>query len=667
MGNLRISWVILILISILQCVVSIFPSPSQNSVNHPEAYRHKLILEPPKKYVLEWEVDWVHKRVIFNVTVETKGYIGFGLSKRGKMSGADIVIAGVDRDGHPYISDRHAMGHQLPVQDEHQDWTLHAAWERGDLTFLSFSRAFETCDVAHDLPITDDLLRIIWAYGEQDSGIQYHFQKRGSKPAYLLDPEVRPELVKRRSKINAYSHPLVRQPNDVYSIEREFKMPPKGTTYWCTFHKAPTKSKRHIIGFNPIFPTELDRRHVHHFLLFRCLPPKGVDPVKFFDDYTRDGGRECYFQVEPDYIGSQYCKEVMYIFAVGGKPLIFPEHVGVPMSEDGPEYFLMQVHYDNPQGLAGLKIRSIVEVQYTPDLRPHDAGIWWVGTPPPAATNIFLPPNSLEHVIVGHCSSGCTGHIFPPEGISVFAALTHTHTTGNGMRVLHFRGNKELPWIMYDNNYDFNYQQWRMLREERRILPGDQLSVRCTYDTTPRNGSVVSGGYSTQQEMCDTPLFYYNRIPGYSNCRSQLRAEAYFDFLGVRNFTWNDALKQLEISSPKEFAGLTMVEYGNKFMNWDMQRRQQLQRHHLIQPHITMCPSNIPDIEYDPDLDEYPAALPQGIRRYKQVSDNHCALNSPRHHHHHPIPHRMGTGHGHSHDPWGNGFLNDLMMGFHHH
>lgn len=31
------------------------------------------------------------------------------------------------------------------------------------------------------------------------------------------------------------------------------------------------------------------------------------------------------------------------------------------------------------------------------------------------------------------------------------------------MRIRHFRGNSELPWIINDENYDFNYQTNRRL------------------------------------------------------------------------------------------------------------------------------------------------------------------------------------------------------------
>jgi len=48
-----------------------------------DPYRHSLELNP--KYKLAWEVDWRSFRVTFNVTAQTRGYVGFGLSRKGKM------------------------------------------------------------------------------------------------------------------------------------------------------------------------------------------------------------------------------------------------------------------------------------------------------------------------------------------------------------------------------------------------------------------------------------------------------------------------------------------------------------------------------------------------------------------------------------------------------
>lgn len=56
------------------------------------------------KYQLEWFVDWNLKQITFNVTAQTNGYVGFGLSRDGEMVGADIVVGGVYPNGTSYFS-----------------------------------------------------------------------------------------------------------------------------------------------------------------------------------------------------------------------------------------------------------------------------------------------------------------------------------------------------------------------------------------------------------------------------------------------------------------------------------------------------------------------------------------------------------------------------------
>lgn len=68
-----------------------------------DPYNRIETLDKSGKYQLEWLVDWNLKRVTFKVAAETTGYVGFGLSVNGKMSGADIVIGGVSSNGNPYF------------------------------------------------------------------------------------------------------------------------------------------------------------------------------------------------------------------------------------------------------------------------------------------------------------------------------------------------------------------------------------------------------------------------------------------------------------------------------------------------------------------------------------------------------------------------------------
>lgn len=241
-GVFEVSFVILIL--------AVTASDAYRVGNNP--YHHREIFGARGRYVLEWLVDWPRERVLFNVTVETRGYVGLGLSRNGRMTGADIVIGGVGPNGRPYFSDRHAVGNQAPIVDRSQDWKLHSAWESATHTSISFSRAFETCDNEQDLPINDDSISILWAFGERDNTTEYHFVNRGSFITYLRDPDNTPASVSINGPfipgVSQLPHELQKQNVEVWSIRDTFSIPARRTSYWCNIHRLTIPTKHHIIG-----------------------------------------------------------------------------------------------------------------------------------------------------------------------------------------------------------------------------------------------------------------------------------------------------------------------------------------------------------------------------------------------------------------------------------
>lgn len=207
--------------------------------------------------------------------------------------------------------------------------------------------------------------------------------------------------------------------------------------------------------------------------------PSGISPTPVFDRFVNQTGEECYTPTdEIGTIPTQYCTELKVGNAIGGYSLFFPDHVGIPIGDTGPdEYFLFQVHYDNPDERSDILVNIQMDIFYTPDLRENDAGVISLGQDIPGSPSILIPPNSADHTLYGHCSSSCTAKMFPKEGIKIVSALLHSHNAGTRIRFHHFRDGKELPWISNDDNYMFQFQPSRLLRNEVQILPGDHLAL----------------------------------------------------------------------------------------------------------------------------------------------------------------------------------------------
>ncbi|XP_074662891.1 uncharacterized protein LOC141915303 [Tubulanus polymorphus] len=162
-------------------------------------------LDPEKKYLLEWKYEQTERngsgKVTFRVTVQTTGYVGFGLSRNGGMKGADIVIGWV-HDGKTQIYDMHGVGNSIPKLDKVTNWKLLNGKEENGFTQLTFCRHIDTCDNEGDLPIESGAQTMIYAYGGDVDPVDvtkvfYHgVQNRGAASSYLLDdppPSILPE------------------------------------------------------------------------------------------------------------------------------------------------------------------------------------------------------------------------------------------------------------------------------------------------------------------------------------------------------------------------------------------------------------------------------------------------------------------------------------------
>ena len=94
------------------------------------------------------------------------------------------------------------------------------------------------------------------------------------------------------------------------------------------------------------------------------------------------------------------------------------------------------------------------------------------------------------------------------------------------------RSGRELPTVLEDNNYDFNFQSSRRPNHDVLVKPGDELLLECDYHTSDRYQPTF-GGLSTREEMCLGFMLYYPRRP-LADCRSLPSADTTLGALGER-------------------------------------------------------------------------------------------------------------------------------------
>ncbi|KAK2518024.1 Moxd1 [Columba livia] len=286
------------------------------------------------------------------------------------------------------------------------------------------------------------------------------------------------------------------------------------------------------------------------------------------------------------------CETVIFAWAIGGEGFTYPPHVGLSIGTAAdPQFVLMEVHYDNPSYTEGLIDNSGLRLIYTPVLRKYDAGVIEAGLWVSLFHNI--PPGMPEFVSEGHCTLECLEEALGaerPAGIHVFAVLLHAHLAGRAIRMRHFHNGEEQKLLAYDDEFDFNFQEFQYLKEERTILPGDNLITECHYSTVDRV-RMTWGGLSTRNEMCLSYLLYYPRI-NLTRCASIPDIMEQLQFIGVkeiyrpvrqanwqqdqgtmahfktvfpsvwwhRQWTWPFIIK-----SPKQYKNLSFMDAMNKF------------------------------------------------------------------------------------------------------
>ncbi|XP_051954256.1 DBH-like monooxygenase protein 2 homolog [Xyrauchen texanus] len=471
------------------------------------------VLDPDLKVRLKWGFDEIQGTILFELSVTTSGWIGFGFSPKGGMTGADIVIGGVGPEG-TYFTDQHAEGNSMPLVDLQQNYKLLSLTESNGTTVMKFQRSIEACD-ENDFPITTLPIKLIYAYGQTDD-IAYHgTTQRGTKELNML----------------RYM-PRVTPPNSKYfnMTMVNFTVPSRETYYHCKIMKAPTfNQKQHIYRIEPLIEN-FDL--VHHLLLYRC-PPSVKEPSE----------TECYTT------GSEQCMEVVAVWGVGGGAFEFPEVAGLPIGANAIDFFYrLEVHYNNPSTTAGRVDNSGLRFYYTSELRQHDAAVLMTGLG--VYPGYAIPPNAKSFLTYGLCDTAYIPRVLSetPQDLQVFSVMLHTHLAGRKVRVGQFRQGKQIDLLAADENYDFEFQEVVNLGKTKTVKLGDKLLVECTYNTESRT-TPTWGGLSTLNEMCLAFLYYYPAM-SLSVCESFPDHDALKAEMGTTNTsdwvfmmytkTWND-------------------------------------------------------------------------------------------------------------------------------
>nr|XP_020744109.1 dopamine beta-hydroxylase [Odocoileus virginianus texanus] len=513
----------------------------QGSAPAESPFPFHIPLDPEGTLELSWNVSYAQETVYFQLLVrELKAGILFGMSDRGELENADLVVLWTDGDS-AYFGDAWSDQEGQVRLDPQQDYQLLRAQRTPGGLYLLFKRPFATCD-PNDYLIEDGTVHLVYGLLEKPlrslEAINTSGLHTGLQRVQLLKPNI--------------SQPAL--PADTRTMEiraPDVLIPGQETTYWCYISELPAGFPRHhIVMYEPII-TGGNEALVHHMEVFQCAAE--------FESVPHFSG-PCDSKMKPERLN--YCRHVLAAWALGAKVRAPP---GVsPGGLLASVFQKTQVGLRSPPSLPpGRRDSSGIRLYYTATLRRFDAGIMELGlvyTPVMA-----IPPQETAFVLTGYCTDKCTQLALPASGIHIFASQLHTHLTGRKVVTVLARDGREREIVNRDNHYSPHFQEIRMLKKVVSVHPGDVLITSCTYNTEDRRLATV-GGFGILEEMCVNYVHYYPQTR-LELCKSAVDPgflQKYFHL--VNRFNSEEVCTCPQASVPEQFASVPWNSFNREVL-----------------------------------------------------------------------------------------------------
>jgi hypothetical protein len=249
--------------------------------------------------------------------------------------------------------------------------------------------------------------------------------------------------------------------------------------YICFTFASPFTTSQQATGWGPVIG---DERVVHHWILYRTATAQA------------DGGvGPCNMPIDATFIMG---------WAPGGGAYVMPPDIGLELRQGtANEWLILQVHYNNPTGIADVMDSSGVEICTTDTPRAQTAGVLAFGT-----TNIAIPPRATGYSTTGTCSSFLTGLL--PEPLHILSSGPHMHELGTSFTTEIIPGGTGTPEnLVTVSPWSFDSQSAYPHDPPRVINPGDAVRTTCTYSNP--GASTVTFGERTEDEMCFNFMMVY--------------------------------------------------------------------------------------------------------------------------------------------------------------
>lgn len=274
--------------------------------------------------------------------------------------------------------------------------------------------------------------------------------------------------------------PLNCEPDISLTPAVPFEMPAdEEDLYVCFGVEAPSDIARHITAIAPRIDNE---SIIHHILLLQSDEPVSAN------------GEPC------DFVNIDW--KLVYAWGPGTPALELPQEAGFPLGPNDPGHFVIQVHYNNVQGLVGEMDQSGIDLCTTTELREHDADIAAFG-----GTQFDpIAPNSTQTTTCELEVPSLVDAYFP---VTIFQSWPHMHQLGREFTSVIEKADGTTLTLADVPNYDFEYQV-TYPNPNYTLDVGDTVRTSCTWENSTQ--TTANFGENTTDEMCFNFVAYYPRI-----------------------------------------------------------------------------------------------------------------------------------------------------------
>ncbi|MFO0678507.1 MAG: peptidylglycine alpha-amidating monooxygenase [Polyangiaceae bacterium] len=245
--------------------------------------------------------------------------------------------------------------------------------------------------------------------------------------------------------------------------------------YVCFGFDVNLTKKRHVTALAP----KVDNKKVlHHILLFQA--DKAESPEAF-----------------PCAAFGSVSWRLVAGWAPGGENTILPPEAGFP-EESGTTHWIVQLHYNNAQNLAGQTDNTGYDICTTETLRPNDAGLLGFGS-----VNFKIAPRAQKTISCDYK----VGAAF--NNAKIFSATPHMHKYGTTMTAEKLAGGTGAPEKILDQPV-FSFENQAAFPANASLKDGDVIRTTCGWNNSTDKD--VKFGEGTGDEMCFAFLGYYPKI-----------------------------------------------------------------------------------------------------------------------------------------------------------